>query len=172
MPVPSRSSATPLSRSTRWSNGLPTGLGLGDLCWRARHILKPVMGDIDEAACATTQDAAARGHRYPSPPAGPGSFQAVRRTFTGRAHTLLSGCRCRGGAVGVHSTQFEIHDPASGLLRPVLALAAEVVEQELQVRPRPFAIRRSTWCVRSSMPAGLPRLPCTPATTTASGSIC
>ncbi len=29
-----------------------------------------------------------------------------------------------GLAVAVHSTQFEIHDPATGLLRPVLELAA------------------------------------------------
>lgn len=32
-----------------------------------------------------------------------------------------------GIAVGVHTTQFEIHDPAVGLLRPVLELAAEQV---------------------------------------------
>jgi len=34
-----------------------------------------------------------------------------------------------GLAVGVHSTQFEIHDPASGLLRPVLDLAVEEVRR-------------------------------------------
>ncbi len=34
-----------------------------------------------------------------------------------------------GLAVGVHSTQFEIHDPAVGLYRPVLDLAAEEVRR-------------------------------------------
>jgi len=34
-----------------------------------------------------------------------------------------------GLAVGVHSTQFEIHDPAVGLYRPVLELAAKEVRQ-------------------------------------------
>lgn len=43
-----------------------------------------------------------------------------------------------GIAVGVHSTQFEIHDPACGLLRPVLALAAETAAAELHAHPRPF----------------------------------
>jgi dihydrodipicolinate synthase/N-acetylneuraminate lyase len=35
-----------------------------------------------------------------------------------------------GIAVGVHTTQFEIHDPSSGLLGPVLELAAEVAAGE------------------------------------------
>lgn len=43
-----------------------------------------------------------------------------------------------GIAVGVHTTQFEIHDPACGLLRPILALAAEVVDAELRAHSRPF----------------------------------
>jgi dihydrodipicolinate synthase/N-acetylneuraminate lyase len=34
-----------------------------------------------------------------------------------------------GLAVGVHSTQFEIRDPACGLFEPVLALAAETIDQ-------------------------------------------
>jgi dihydrodipicolinate synthase/N-acetylneuraminate lyase len=44
-----------------------------------------------------------------------------------------------GVAVGVHTTQFAIRDPAHGLLEPVLALAAETVASEMAVRPRPFA---------------------------------
>lgn len=44
-----------------------------------------------------------------------------------------------GIAVGVHTTQFAIRDPAYGLLEPVLALAAETVASEMAVRPRPFA---------------------------------
>src|SRR5258706_8154901 len=35
-----------------------------------------------------------------------------------------------GLAVGVHTTQFAIHDPKVGLLRPVLELAAEEVRKE------------------------------------------
>ncbi|HXW96640.1 MAG TPA: dihydrodipicolinate synthase family protein [Gemmatimonadales bacterium] len=44
-----------------------------------------------------------------------------------------------GIAVGVHTTQFAIRDPAHGLYEPVLALAAETVGTELAARPRPFA---------------------------------
>src|ERR1051325_1059980 len=36
-----------------------------------------------------------------------------------------------GIAVGVHTTQFEIHDPAVGLYRPVLELAAETAAAAL-----------------------------------------
>lgn len=43
-----------------------------------------------------------------------------------------------GVAVGVHTTQFEIHAPESGLLEPVLALAAETVDESLRANPRPF----------------------------------
>lgn len=43
-----------------------------------------------------------------------------------------------GVAVGVHTTQFEIHDPAVGLLEPVLRLAAETVDEHLAGQPRPF----------------------------------
>jgi dihydrodipicolinate synthase/N-acetylneuraminate lyase len=45
-----------------------------------------------------------------------------------------------GMAVGVHTTQFEIHDPAVGLYRPVLELAAETATAALGTgSPRPFA---------------------------------
>jgi dihydrodipicolinate synthase/N-acetylneuraminate lyase len=44
-----------------------------------------------------------------------------------------------GIAVGVHSTQFEIRDPAHGLYEPVLALAAETITHWLARKPRPFA---------------------------------
>src|SRR6188768_1116955 len=43
-----------------------------------------------------------------------------------------------GVAVGVHTTQFEIHAPESGLLSPVLELAAETVDESLAANPRPF----------------------------------
>jgi dihydrodipicolinate synthase/N-acetylneuraminate lyase len=40
-----------------------------------------------------------------------------------------------GMAVGVHTTQFEIHDPAVGLYQPVLELAAETADAALGGRP-------------------------------------
>lgn len=43
-----------------------------------------------------------------------------------------------GVAVGVHTTQFEIHEPARNLLAPVLSLAAEMVDESLRTMPRPF----------------------------------
>lgn len=46
-----------------------------------------------------------------------------------------------GLAVGVHSTQFEIHDPAVGLYRPVLDLAAEEVRRFIAAGgPRPVLV--------------------------------
>jgi dihydrodipicolinate synthase/N-acetylneuraminate lyase len=60
-----------------------------------------------------------------------------------------------GVAVGVHTTQFAIRDPAHGLLEPVLALAAETVASEMTIRPRPFAriagvIGRTSQAVREA----------------------
>ena len=43
-----------------------------------------------------------------------------------------------GLAVGVHTTQFEIHDPKVGLLEPVLALASQTIDASLAQQPRPF----------------------------------
>jgi dihydrodipicolinate synthase/N-acetylneuraminate lyase len=40
-----------------------------------------------------------------------------------------------GLAVGVHTTQFEIHRPKVGLLRPVLELAAETAREQTSVAP-------------------------------------
>ena len=40
-----------------------------------------------------------------------------------------------GVAVGVHTTQFELHQPAYGLLDPVLELASETVDEHLQQNP-------------------------------------
>ena len=44
-----------------------------------------------------------------------------------------------GVAVGVHTTQFELHQPEYGLLEPALALASETVEEHLRQTGRPFA---------------------------------
>ena len=43
-----------------------------------------------------------------------------------------------GIAVGVHTTQFEIRLPQFGLLRPVLELASQTVDEELSRNSRPF----------------------------------
>ncbi|MFZ4659402.1 MAG: dihydrodipicolinate synthase family protein [Caldilineaceae bacterium] len=43
-----------------------------------------------------------------------------------------------GLAVGVHTTQFEIHDPKVGLLAPVLELASATIDDMLLTDPRPF----------------------------------
>ena len=43
-----------------------------------------------------------------------------------------------GVAVGVHTTQFELHQPEYGLLAPVLELASETVDEYLRRNPRPF----------------------------------
>lgn len=45
-----------------------------------------------------------------------------------------------GLAVGVHTTQFAIRDPAFGLYRPVLELAMESALAQLAPRPRPFVM--------------------------------
>jgi dihydrodipicolinate synthase/N-acetylneuraminate lyase len=44
-----------------------------------------------------------------------------------------------GVAVGVHTTQFAIRRPEHGLYEPVLALAAEAINDELGRKPRGFA---------------------------------
>jgi hypothetical protein len=43
-----------------------------------------------------------------------------------------------GLAVGVHTTQFKIHDPNVGLFKPVLDLASESIDSALSKNPRPF----------------------------------
>ncbi|OHB77095.1 MAG: dihydrodipicolinate synthase family protein [Planctomycetes bacterium RBG_16_64_10] len=43
-----------------------------------------------------------------------------------------------GLAVGVHTTQFGIHDSATGLLKPVLALAADAMDRADAQRPAPM----------------------------------
>lgn len=43
-----------------------------------------------------------------------------------------------GLAVGVHSTQFAIRNPAIGLFEPVLELASQTIDEALCAAPRPF----------------------------------
>jgi dihydrodipicolinate synthase/N-acetylneuraminate lyase len=67
-----------------------------------------------------------------------------RRTLDERRQRALTryyvAAGAGGMAVGVHTTQFEIHDPHVGLYRPVLELAAETAAAELAAggAPRPF----------------------------------
>src|SRR3954467_11519227 len=72
-----------------------------------------------------------------------------------------------GLAVGVHTTQFEIRDPAVGLLEPVLTLAAEEMNRADATRAAPLvriagicgetphAVREAELAVRLKYSAGL-----------------
>lgn len=92
------------------------------------------MGSIDRpaepAAGAPARSRAARWRleRGGVIPAHPLALTAARRLDERRQRALSRyylAAGASGLAVGVHTTQFGIHDPATGLLRPVLALAAE-----------------------------------------------
>lgn len=66
-------------------------------------------------------------------PAHPLALTAERRLDERRQRGLTRYYLAAGAgglAVAVHSTQFEIHDPATGLLRPVLELSAEEVRRQ------------------------------------------
>ena len=58
-----------------------------------------------------------------------------------------------GVAVGVHTTQFAIHDPKVGLLRPVLELAAETLDRHALKRG-PRMIRVAGICGRTRQAVG------------------
>ncbi|MGH9407117.1 MAG: dihydrodipicolinate synthase family protein [Terriglobia bacterium] len=75
-------------------------------------------------------------------PAHPLALNAQRR-FDERRQRALTRYYCAAGvggvAVGVHTTQFSIHEPDVGLLDPVLALAAETTRDCEQKLGRPIA---------------------------------
>jgi len=76
-------------------------------------------------------------------PAHPLALDATRRLDERRQRALTRyylDAGAGGLAVGVHTTQFAIRDPAHGLHRPVLRLAAETARDDLRQRPRPFAL--------------------------------
>ena len=76
-------------------------------------------------------------------PAHPLALTADRRLDERRQRALTRyyfDAEAGGIAVGVHTTQFAIREPAHGLLRPVLELAAETVRQLRAARPRPFVM--------------------------------
>ncbi len=65
-------------------------------------------------------------------PAHPLALTAARRLDERRQRALTRYYLAAGAggiAVGVHTTQFAIHDPAVGLYRPVLELCAETLDQ-------------------------------------------
>ncbi|MCX6047970.1 MAG: dihydrodipicolinate synthase family protein [Chloroflexi bacterium] len=74
-------------------------------------------------------------------PAHPLAITADRK-LDERYQVALTRYYCDAGvgglAVGVHTTQFEIHDPKTGLLEPVLALASQTIDASLRSTPRPF----------------------------------
>jgi dihydrodipicolinate synthase/N-acetylneuraminate lyase len=74
-------------------------------------------------------------------PAHPLALTAARRLDERRQRALTryySEAGSGGLAVGVHTTQFEIHDPAVGLYRPVLELAAETMDACDEQRAEPL----------------------------------
>lgn len=73
-------------------------------------------------------------------PAHPLALDASRRLDERRQRALgryYLAAGAGGLAVGVHTTQFQIHDPTTGLLRPVLTLAAEEIDRADAGRDRP-----------------------------------
>jgi dihydrodipicolinate synthase/N-acetylneuraminate lyase len=75
-------------------------------------------------------------------PAHPLALTASRRLDERRQRALTRyylDAGAGGIAVGVHTTQFAIRDPAFGLFSPVLALATATVAEDLDRRPRAFA---------------------------------
>jgi hypothetical protein len=105
------------------------------------------MASIDAAEardCGVRQSLAAGA----AIPAHPLALTASRRLDERRQRALSRYYLAAGAgglAVGVHTTQFRIHDPAVGLLEPVLALAAEEMNRADAAR-EPSLIRVSGIC--------------------------
>src|SRR6516164_6990018 len=71
-------------------------------------------------------------------PAHPLALTSERRLDERRQRALTRyylSAGAGGIAVGVHTTQFAIHDAKTGLLRPVLQLAADELDQADALRP-------------------------------------
>lgn len=76
-------------------------------------------------------------------PAHPLALTANRRLDERRQRALTRyyfDAGAGGIAVGVHTTQFAIREPAHGLYRPVLEIAADTVRALRADRPRPFVM--------------------------------
>jgi dihydrodipicolinate synthase/N-acetylneuraminate lyase len=95
------------------------------------------------------QDALRRGLVIPAMPL---ALTAARRLDERRQRALCryyAAAGAGGLAVGVHTTQFAIRNPEHGLLRPVLALAAEELDRADLHRDEPL-VRVAGICGRSA----------------------
>lgn len=97
-------------------------------------------------------------------PAHPLALTAERKLDERRQRALTRyylAAGAGGVAVGVHTTQFEIHDPGCGLLEPVLSLAAEELRGTEAIRvagiigPTSQAVREAELAARLGYHAGL-----------------
>lgn len=82
-------------------------------------------------------------------PAHPLALTAERKLDERRQRALTRyyiDAGAAGIAVGVHTTQFAIHDPKGGLLKPVLSLAAETMTRAVAGRRRAPLIRVAGIC--------------------------
>lgn len=106
------------------------------------------MGNIDMQAKTTWRDVLNRGVVIP---ASPLALTAARKFDERRQRALCryyAAAGAGGIAVGVHTTQFEIRRPEVGLLRPVLALAAEEMDRADRGRAEPL-VRIAGVCGRT-----------------------
>jgi dihydrodipicolinate synthase/N-acetylneuraminate lyase len=79
-----------------------------------------------------------QGHVIPAQPLALDEKRKLDEKYQ-RALTRYYVAAGSGGlAVGVHSTQFEIREPQHALLKPVLQLASETIDQELEKKPQRF----------------------------------
>jgi dihydrodipicolinate synthase/N-acetylneuraminate lyase len=95
------------------------------------------MAGSDARGVPALRDALLRGAVIPAHPLA----LTAARQFDERRQVALTRYYCDAGAggiaVGVHTTQFAIRDPAVGLLAPVLKLAMETVRAWCRDRARP-----------------------------------
>jgi len=93
-------------------------------------------------------------------PAIPLALDAQRKVDQRRQRALLryySAAGAGGIAVGVHSTQFEIRQPAIGLFEPVLSLAADEMDRLDRLRPEPL-VRIAGACGTTAQAVGEAKL--------------
>src|SRR5262245_65423328 len=90
------------------------------------------MADSDAGGLIELRRALMRGLVIPAHPLA----LSANRRLDERRQTALTRYYCDAGAggiaVGVHTTQFAIHDSKTGLLEPVLRLAVEVARKHEQ----------------------------------------
>src|SRR3954471_24322281 len=104
---------------------------------------------IDPTLQPTVRAALQRGLVIPAMPL---ALTAGRKLDERRQRALCryyAAAGAGGLAVGVHTTQFAIRDPRHGLLRPVLALAAEELDRADRGRDEPL-VRTAGICGRTA----------------------